>query len=146
MKGGSKMGSVKGNINTPSLAGGGVKQPSQSFPSGIRPEEDESVFSKSYTCAFCKERATKAVIFGAFSAFTPTCDAHEAKAREKIEKSIRDEVDGLRDLPLLKSEPSPTDTEGAVLIPPHEQVRKAEQLPEFREKAEVWDDTEDDDE
>lgn len=130
----------KSKIDSPSLAGGGAKAPKQDgFRSGVNPnDQPQSVFAKAYNCAYCPKRATKAVVWGSFSAFTPTCEDHIENARDKIEKSMADDVDGVRDLPVLKTEVvTKADTEGVVLVPPHEQLRKSEGVPEFREKAEL---------
>jgi len=60
---------------------------------GYEYEKVGAKLAKSYTCKFCKEPATKGVIWAEGRAIVPACDKHLAKAKGSV-----DEVDTIRDL------------------------------------------------
>jgi hypothetical protein len=60
---------------------------------GYEYEKVSAKLAKSYTCKFCKEKATKGVLWAEGRAIVPACDAHLAKAKGSV-----DEIDAIRDL------------------------------------------------
>ncbi|WNM67043.1 portal protein [Gordonia Phage Schomber] len=63
-------------------------------------EGETKKLPKSQKCKYCKDEATKAVIWAEGRAYVPVCDAHVQKAKTSLREKNGDmgEVDGVRDL------------------------------------------------
>jgi ribosomal protein S18 acetylase RimI-like enzyme len=53
---------------------------------------------KTQKCEFCKEQATKRLLWAEGMAYIPVCDEHEPKGRNVIEKDNKDEVVGVKEI------------------------------------------------
>jgi len=54
---------------------------------------------KTQKCEYCDDRATKRLLWAEGMAYIPTCDAHEGKARHRIEVTNKDEVASVKSIP-----------------------------------------------
>lgn len=54
---------------------------------------------KTQKCEYCDGRATKRLLWAEGMAYIPTCDAHESKARHRIEVTNKDEVASVKSIP-----------------------------------------------
>jgi HK97 family phage portal protein len=68
----------------------------------VIPEIEQKKLPATQKCTYCKEQATKRVLWAEGMAYIPTCDAHLSKAKTRIEKQNHDEVVGIRPIPASK--------------------------------------------
>lgn len=84
-----------------------LKGPEQAQESAKSVEREHmALYKKPRTCRWCDQPATKSMIWADGRAFIPTCDAHEAKTRNQIEKKNDDEVAEV--IPIAKVEDTMT--------------------------------------